>query len=271
MFSLLAQSAAKQHPSANNKQLLSTKMLPVSSTQAKGPEDSKAQLRQKKKKKKMKGGGPSRDQNQMFRRAVKFLAKQIRLEKDGASTLLSKDIPYNRSVFFKGTQAPTIRVYLTTTTVTGNSGGHVVTVYNIGTGTVINWSDFSAVFDEYRPIRGEIYYQCATDVETSNEDDFAVGVIDYDETAALSSFDQGSDYDTRKFFFLLGIKPNKTEAQPCLWPVEFEPLPDQTWLDTKAGSTTFASWKVYDANPVGGTPNIGHVGGWLDIQFRGGG
>jgi hypothetical protein len=227
---------------------------------------------QKKKKKKKKTKQMSYDPEQN-RKMVAFamkLADFERLKSASKSSLPGQDIPFNWSTFFKGTQAPTIRLYLARTDVTQVNNTANSSVLQVSAAQFLNFSDLAAVFDEYRVIGGEILYfqQIIADAHLVTE--VAVGVIDYDNATALGSFDAGASHDTKKYFMLRGVTPEKVEASPCRWPMKFEKLPDQDWIDSATTSTVFCSWKIFcNGADVVGTTSVGFLQGWMDFQFRG--
>lgn len=179
-------------------------------------------------------------------------------------------IPFDWSSFKKGGQYPTIRLYVTTVPINLASATNYSTVFNLTFAGLLNNSDLAAVFSEYRVIRGmlELYPSVTQPVSGSiDPSNVAIAVIDYIDTSALASFDGGVAYDTKKFF-----STNMTQTQlamkPVRWPLEFEPLPDQEWVDTSS-SVVFCSWKPFIAHSIASTPTVGLLTGWVDVQFRG--
>ncbi len=178
-----------------------------------------------------------------------------------------KDIPFWKALFAKGTQAPTIRLYLTPANVSSDAGGLTFTTLNLNVSACINFSDLANVFDEYRVIGGLVQYDAREGLTASRSVQLANGVIDYGDTTAFSSFAESEAYDTKKKFYtvpyVVDVKPRSVK-----WPVHFERLPDQEWTPV-ATTTTFATWKCYSYSATNNSITTGVLTGHLDIQFRG--
>jgi hypothetical protein len=180
---------------------------------------------------------------------------------------LKKEIPYRLPFFMKGTQVPTMRLYFTDTDIVLVTATAYTTVFSAMASNLLNFSSFQAIFDEFRPITGELEYlpNAGAVVVTPN---LGIAVIDYVTNGALANTTAGQAYDAKQWFH-----PTVTPASPkvgkVVWRLLFEPLPDQEWLTTAApGSTTpFAYWKPFIQAPGLGQTS-GKLTGWMDIQFR---
>lgn len=210
--------------------------------------------------------------------AIKFLCKlsaYIKAQNVGA---LPGDIPFRWTEFFKGTQAPTIRLYSTTNLIGATSATNLASTLQVSASAFQHFTDLAAVFDEYRPIGGDVEYvpnawPTFTNGATHQPNlEFSVGVIDYDNTTALASLDEGLEYDTKKRFYLVAA-PETCEKSITHWPMKFEPLPDQQWVDCATTSTVFATWKMFcNGSDITFTnARVGQVLAWMDFQFRGSG
>ncbi len=209
--------------------------------------------------------------------ALVFLRKLAAFRRSQKQGVLPADIPFNWSEFFKGTQAPTLRLYMSRNVLAATTATNITQTYSMTAAQFQDFSDLAAVFDEYRPIGGEIYYVPGSwpvftigathqaNLETS------IGVIDYDNATALASFNEGLEYDTKKWFNLVSATGETAEKTITRWPVQFERLPDQEWLDTATTSTAFAVFKMFtDGNDITfSNSRVGSFCGWMDFQFRG--
>lgn len=178
-----------------------------------------------------------------------------------------KDIPFWNSRFHKGTQAPTIRLYLNPQTIASSAGGTNVNTVQFNGTNLLNFSDLVNVFDEYRVISGMAQYDADTGLTASKSVQLSNGVIDYGDTNALTTFAEAEAYDTKKKYYsvpyVVDVKPKSVK-----WPIHFERLPDQEWTPT-ATTTTFASWKTYSFNNTANSLTLGVLTGYVDVQFRG--
>jgi len=191
--------------------------------------------------------------------------------------ITAKDIPFDIANFFKGTQNPAFRLYIGISNVTLVTSTIYTTVFVIEGSSLGNFTDFAAIFDEYRVIVGEVWYLHKGCDMTTNAGTARVGsghgcaVIDYDESTALASDAAAALFDTRKFVNFVSNyhSHGDLDRHKIVWPLKFEKLPDQEWIDTATGTTDFAYWKPYivaaEVN-VGGT--YGVLTGWVDVQYR---
>lgn len=211
--------------------------------------------------------------------ALRFLSKLAAYRKAQLSGVLPSDVPFKWSEFFKGTQTPTVRVYMSRNLVSATAATNINSTYLLTAAQFQHFSDLAAVFDEYRPIGGGVYYVPGCITKFTNGSDHqgpletSIGVIDYDNTTALASFNEGLEYDTKQWFNLVSYASEKAEKTITHWPVRFERLPDQEWLDTATTNTAFATFKMFtDGNDIPFTnARVGSVCGWMDFQFRGSG
>jgi len=188
-----------------------------------------------------------------------------------------KDIPFDIANFFKGTQNPAFRLYISITNIVLVTSSIYSTVFVIEGANLGNFSDFTAIFDEYRVIEGEVWYMqkgvdCTQTAGTARVGSgHGCAVIDYDDSTALASDSAAALYDTRKFlnFVANSVSVCDLEKHKVVWPLKFEKLPDEEWTDSATSTTDFAYWKPYivaaETN-VGGT--YGVLTGYVDVQYR---
>ncbi len=279
----------------------SSEVIPPSVAKAKSKKNKKKNERRKAKK--GLNGQSLIDSNTLQRKLVKLLfdLKKSKVPSDKLSTLLmidpalktvpisSKDIPFDLANFFKGTQNPTFRLYIVYTELTfpaASGGSPYTSVFPIEGAALGNFSDFAAVFDEYRVISGMVEYRrknvmnirnssATTDILCPGVNGLAV--IDYDDNTAIASMAAGTLYDTKKRvnFAYVQSGPMSCEEDDsrdvARWPLKFEKLPDQDWIDSGTGSTDFAYWKPFvqtgDLPPSAWI--LGYLSGWVDVQYRG--
>jgi hypothetical protein len=187
---------------------------------------------------------------------------------------LKKDIPYILPDFGKGTQYIAVRLYLTVQNITTVAATVYNTVLSIQSSILNNFSDFAGIFDEYRLIKGEIYYQPTTLIAPAVWTG-GLGVtcacIDYGIATALGSTTAAASHDTKQFFFLVANPSQKQNPKygVAKWQVLLERLPDQEWIPVTV-NTAVAYWKPYmiaiDSPGAGVT---GYLHGWMDVMFRG--
>jgi len=233
-----------------------------------------AKQRKKKKNKDKHKGTKDVNHNHTALMFIRKLSQYLRAQETG---VLPSDIPFKWSSFFKGTQIPTIRLYLISSLVATSNGVAQTTTLQVSASQFSHFSDLAAVFDEYRPIGGDIEFvpnagPLFTNAATHQANlQTSVGVIDYDNTTALASFDEGLEYDTKKKFFMCAT-PSK-QLVSTSWRMQFEKLPDQQWVDCATNSTVFCTWKMYAnaADIAFSNSRAFYLMGWMDIQFRGSG
>ncbi len=227
-----------------------------------------------KKKKKKKGPPSTNSYNE--RKNLEMLAFARKLgelrSKVGESPLGQNGIPFKWASFFKGTQAPTIRLYQMRGDVGDTNATANNFVLSIQASIFTNFSDLANVFDEYRPIRGEIFFHCSYTGVAANPQQTrpTVGVVDYDDATALASFDAGLSYDTKRIFDRVCF-PHQAKSEDVSWPIKFDWVPDMEWLTTSTTNTAFATLKLYtNSTDVGSTvTSTGFFYGWVEFQFRG--
>jgi len=185
-----------------------------------------------------------------------------------------EDIPFGFPMFFKGTQAPVIRLYMSNTTITTAASTIYSTVFTVSASTLLNFSDFAACFDEYRVLRGEIQYvpfvTAANSTPSVSAQGFCVAVVDYANSGALASLSTALSHDTRRLFSLIVNARVKPAIAIERWPLQFEKLPDEEWISVSTTGTAFAYWKPFAGTIHGlGNNDVGYLMGWVDVQFRG--
>lgn len=187
---------------------------------------------------------------------------------------LHREIPFNISSFMKGTQYPTLRLYQQRVLINTTAATVVNSVIQATAASFLNFADLANIFDEYRPIRGELYvynmyHNFQPNAAIGSPAAPAVGVIDYNDTTALASYDAGLSYDTHRIFVVYPTVIT-SPPKPNRWPLRFEELPDQEWIPTSTDTTAFASLKLYaDGTDIFNASRVLMTTGWMDFQFRG--
>ncbi len=184
----------------------------------------------------------------------------------------NKDIPFGWPDFFKGTQAPVFRMRVLRISVSPTAATAYTTVQGITAAALANFSSVASMWSEYRVLRGKLEYHPVYAQASTGSVAFAVGVVDYVDSAALGSFDAGNSYDTKKVFSLIDHSglARKSDQPAAEWNLKFEKLPDEEWITTSTTSTNFVYWKPYmDSALSPGTILAGYLLGWVDIQVRG--
>jgi len=184
------------------------------------------------------------------------------------SYLKAGNIPFNWAKFLKGTQYPTLRLYLQSVDVTLVASTDHNTVRSLTAAALLNFANLAVVFDEYRFVDAEFEY-FSTRITSGTSSIKALGVIDYVDSTALASIDAATAFDTKRWFNV----PTQdlsygAPAKSVKWRVALEPLPDQEWIAIGTTNIAVANWKPYIVN--GGTTAgiCGHIEGWADVQFR---
>ncbi len=189
----------------------------------------------------------------------------------------SGDIPFNWARLLEGTQNPTVRLYYQHDDVNTTSGTNVADVFPIQGSSLLDWTDFAGVFQEYRFIGGEMWYVSCSDCNTTSGATAAkylgtgVVVVDYDNAGAITTFDNGIRFDTKEFFNLFH-QSTKPKAHVVQLPVWIEPLPDGDWISVTGGGAEDVAWiKIFveGAHVVPTANEVGFVSGWMDVQWRG--
>jgi hypothetical protein len=238
--------------------------------------ENKPVLEKKKKAKKQKRRkGILKYSGQRFHLAVQELADLIHRE---ALVLSSKPTrehyqmvrerfsPFYEALFGKGAQIPVIRLPLLSDSIATTSGTANAQVYGIRFADVINSSSWGKLFDEVRPVVGHLQYDpnLTGGGITNGPTALSVAVIDYNSATALTSFDSGSSFDSKKIYQLApSIK------QDAVWKIQPDWVPDQAWIDTSSTAVLF-NWKNYTTafHGLGNQSFVGTISGWIDWQFR---
>lgn len=180
-----------------------------------------------------------------------------------------RDIPFWGAIFGKGTQVPTFRLYFANSSVSCTASTAMAFTKDFRLDVSLNYSSLTALFEEYRPLRGQFEYsptQTNSTVGAGAVNTNCVGIIDYVSTSALTTFDEGLAHDTHKVFQVAGVT---SIAKRVEWNVKFDFIPDEQWVSTGTVTTVFASLKFYLENDHGlGSAKLGKVFGWADYQFR---
>ncbi len=166
-----------------------------------------------------------------------------------------------------GTAEPILNLPLIPQTV-GVVGGIYVPVYNIEYTNVHDNSAWTTLFDEYQFHDGHVthepqYMQTAGSA-TGSAQYVGVGVIDYEDTAALSNVAVANGYDTAKWYPVAPIN-----YHPVTWEFHFQGIPDRSWVSTGTNSTP-GCWKgISDQSPFAmGNVTTGRMHGRVRVQFR---
>jgi len=261
----------------------------------------KSEKKAKKKKKKKQGQNPLKspsalkDSLAFQRKLVRYLfdLKKSKVPSEKLQSLLlmdadlksvpvsKKDIPFDLSSFFKGTQNPTFRLYIIPVSIDFAAATAYTTVFVVEGASLGNFTDFAAIFDEYRVVIGKVELidgmgvvklPATANVTCEQARHVGLAVIDYDDSTALASYAAGMLYDTKQLWYPVGVTTSGNDHTGRLrsWDLKFEKLPDQEWIDSGTGTTDFAYWKPYVAGLVMG-PTISGAAlltGWVDVQFR---
>lgn len=170
-----------------------------------------------------------------------------------------------RDVFYKGTQNPVLRLHTTQNQLASSGAGVINTVQFLSLGQILGFGDWNNVFDEYRFIRARFEYipyskGALMPITTTTFALMApiVGMVDYEDSTALTSFASGLGYQTAKVF-----APNER----CVWDVDLDWSPDTDWTSSQTTGTVFASVKFY-GNNLTFSQAYGALYGWIDVQFR---
>jgi len=187
-------------------------------------------------------------------------------------------IPYGWPDFNKGTQCPVFRLYLRQSQyiITGTASTAIALSLPIQASLLTNYGDLSLAFDEYRPLRGLVSYHSASQYPSSassvGSNTLGVGCVDYINSAVPTAFDDVVGHDSHKYLQLCQTSGTHVDMQEGSgkWKLDFDPLPDQQWLNITASSTVFAYIKLYA--PIAAVPSTatyGYLQGFVDLQFRG--
>jgi hypothetical protein len=167
-----------------------------------------------------------------------------------------------------GTQEPKVKLHFSSVDVNNSSTLGIVKTVSVKWSQVMDYSSWSALFDEVRPLEGLCVYRGTylLSSSTSGGVPVLVGVIDYADSTDLSTFDQGLAFETAKVFSAAaGSMLPEVE-----WPFYVQGPPDINWLSVTDTSTTWLWWKCVNKQ-LGGVTVNGGVAVWyghIILQFR---
>jgi len=162
-----------------------------------------------------------------------------------------------------GTQEPKVRLHYSPVQVQVTSGIIAFSV-PLKFNQVIDYTNWSALFDEMRPIEGLCTYHSNYNFPTVGGFPIAAGCIDYVD-GTVADFTSLVPFDTVKIFPLVQANPVLVE-----WPYHFQGPPDEGWIQATAYTIVWGYWKVAN-QATGGLTISGTVGLWggsLVVQFR---
>jgi hypothetical protein len=175
-------------------------------------------------------------------------------------------IPWWDVVFQKGTSNPVLRMNFNSTKVSVTSATAYSTVFSVIYSNLTNAAALTAVFDEYRWIRGKLRY-----IQDTQPYALAVAVqpffgatLDYDDATALTVLP--SAFDTVKWGHILGVN---AKENPMDWTIMPDWAPDTNWISTQTQNVHAAYWKPFLPSTHNlGTIEAGYLVGWMEVQFR---
>jgi hypothetical protein len=189
------------------------------------------------------------------------------------SPLSRRMIPFLREEFSKGTQAPTVRLYLQQQAVLITASNTIPFVQGLGVSDLLNWSSWDQIFSEYRFVRGEVQFMPiqTTSAQGLGVVEPAIGVISYREgdSGTPATYDSLNVYDTKKWFIptLVGSYGD-SKLHITRWPVSLDDIPDQEWRPIDDTGTP-AYWKCFGSVIGNTSTQVGLVTAYMDVQFRG--
>ena len=156
-----------------------------------------------------------------------------------------------------------VRLPLTPQAVSSNGAGQVQVVYGVQYSGLVQGSDWTTVFKEYRFTSAELFF-IPSGVPVLSAADAAFGAgINYSSNitapgsiAEVCALDQGQ---------IIGLGETKRSR----WHCDFEKMFGEIWTDTGT-SVAFATWKAF--NTATGNPlsvQLGNWFGYVDVEFRG--
>jgi len=175
-------------------------------------------------------------------------------------------IPYSPAHFLFGTQNPSIKMTSVSAAIIASVAGYPVTVISVTAGSLTNFASLAAVFDEYRFIDVTFFTAVQVIEGASNTVPRLVAqVIDYDDSAALASFDKALEYDTKKVInWDARVSPSMHEFKAYI-----EHLPDSEWITTASASYVPVYLKFISDLNFSASTQIGRTWYTATIQFRG--
>lgn len=169
-----------------------------------------------------------------------------------------------------GTQQPIflLRSAIKTITASVSTIADVIPVDPNGTASILDWSSWKAVFDEYRVLRARCHIvnefaPPASSTASACPLNWTCWCVDYDDATALGSVAAAMSYDTFKPIPLCGYPDAQFHTLDAL----MEGIPDLQWVTT--ATTVPAAWfKVVNANATAG--NLVYYSCYLEyeIEFR---
>jgi len=147
------------------------------------------------------------------------------------------------------------------------SGGLVIPTYAIEYSAVHDNAAWSTLFDEYKLMHGWVRYEPQWQQSYGSAAGgplyLGIGVIDYDDSTALTTMASANGYDTAKWFPLSPIEYH-TET----WEFFSQGQPDLEWTDSSTNKQ-IGWWKgLSDQSPFPYTSAYGRVHGKIYVQFR---
>lgn len=176
-------------------------------------------------------------------------------------SVLLKSMGYTGNM--KGPATVKVRLPLTPQAVSSNGAGQVQVVYGIQSSGIVQISDWTAVFKEYRFTSAEIQFvPSGVPVLSAADACFGAGLNYSANITAPGSIAEVLALDQGK---IVGLGVTKVSK----WHVDFEKLFGEVWTDTGT-SVAFATWKAF--NTATGNPLSVQLGNWfgfVNVEFRG--
>jgi len=173
----------------------------------------------------------------------------------------SGNIPLLHALFHKGTQCPTLRLKAGLWAVSSTAGAVITLVIPISFDQVYLSTSWDDVFDEFRILGAQGYYQPHTVhyYGVGAPRDMIVNV-DYDSVVVLASKSEAWSYDSAKIM--------QVHTPASLPAVRIDGGPDTNWWNTQVDqATVMAAWKFY-ADGCTISNAYGEAFGSFDVQFR---
>lgn len=186
----------------------------------------------------------------------------------------SRDTPYFDPLYKNRGQIIACKLYSSAQPITTVAATAYTTVIAIQASLFPLFASVATVFEEYRFIRGKVYYipeYMAGSGTNFNAGAFAAAV-DPADPSVFSSLSGPWNSDNKKTGYLLVIPggPNQGGSGALTWDVPFDSMPDKVWIPATTTNQTTAYWKPYmpSANSPGSF-RCGYVMVSVDFQFRG--
>lgn len=193
-----------------------------------------------------------------------------RLGKCSATELTNfKSFRRELTSFLFGTQEPELKLALQTGYMSSSGASLYIPVVSIGWPIVIDRSDWDDVFDEVKVLHGKWKFRALLPYAstTSGIVRVAVGVIDYNNNTAFSTFDEADAYDTKKHYYLEFLPGEKSQQS---WTWKDQGIPDLSWIATTDTTTYVCFHKniFFGAGTVLTSTNYGLGHGHAFVRFR---